>query len=167
MTRVEIKTTYGEDTLEQLRKQGLVVPTQVDIDVPSLPVDISELADEDLMGLFTRYTAFWNFLSAQLACAIIDERASEKAFDAAESLAMLRAHGGKAAKDTVTLLKAQVAADPEVSKLSKDYEGQYAYRKLVEMMVNNAERDANLLSRELTRRTSGSATKLRGSRMFA
>jgi hypothetical protein len=167
MAELELVTTHGTIALEQLKKQGIEIPSTVNISIPKLPADISELADEDLMILFSQYTAFWNFLSAQMACAIIDERTNEKDYSSTESLAMLRAHGGKSSKDTVTLLKAQVAADPAVKSASDKYEASYNYRKLVEMMVNNAERDTNLISRELTRRTSGSATKMRGSRMFA
>jgi hypothetical protein len=43
--------------------------------------------------------------------------------------------------------------DETVQDLAMDYEEKYAYRKLVEMMLANYERDIALVSRELTRRS--------------
>jgi hypothetical protein len=55
--------------------------------------------------------------------------------------------------ERITLVKAQIAVDQDVLDLSQDYEDKYAYRKLVEMMLGNYERDIALVSRELTRRS--------------
>jgi hypothetical protein len=61
---------------------------------------------------------------------------------------------GAAAKgDRITLVKAQIAIDQDVRDLELDYEEKYAYRKLVEMMLSNYERDIALVSREMTRRS--------------
>ena len=56
--------------------------------------------------------------------------------------------------DRVTYARAQVAADPRIVALKDVVEEAYAYRKLVESLAANVERDASLVSRELTRRTS-------------
>jgi len=150
------------DTIKSLEAQGLHFPTSSDIDTPALPSDLSDLSDEQLMELFVHFTSYWNFLSAQLAVAIIDERAAERELNWEENVALLKANGAKGSKDTVTLLKVQVAMEPEVMRQTHAHEGKYAYRKLVEVMANNAERDTNLISRELTRRTSGGAARSRG-----
>jgi hypothetical protein len=55
--------------------------------------------------------------------------------------------------DRITLVKAQVSVDDTVLALAQTAEEKYAYRKLVEMMLNNHERDLQLVSREITRRT--------------
>jgi hypothetical protein len=57
---------------------------------------------------------------------------------------------------TVSLAKAQIATDPEIIKLGDIHEERYAYRKILEMMVSNQERDITLVSREITRRTNES-----------
>jgi hypothetical protein len=55
--------------------------------------------------------------------------------------------------ERITLVKAEIAVDETVQDLAMDYEEKYAYRKLVEMMLANYERDIALVSRELTRRS--------------
>jgi hypothetical protein len=55
--------------------------------------------------------------------------------------------------ERITIVKAQISVDPTIVSLSQDYENKYAYRKMVEMLLNNHERDLSLVSREITRRT--------------
>jgi hypothetical protein len=62
--------------------------------------------------------------------------------------------GNAARGERVTLVKAQVSVDDNVVALSQRYEEKYAYRKLMEMLLNNHERDLTLVSREITRRGS-------------
>jgi hypothetical protein len=164
MADMQIQTGEGEGTLEVLRSQGLQVRTTMKMETPELPSDITEIGDEDLMVLFSKLTAYSNFLATQMACAMIDERDSERELDLEESIAFLQAYGGKASKDTMTLIKAQVAVTPKVIRLKETYSARYNYRKLIEVMVNNVERDTALVSRELTRRTSG--LRARSDRMF-
>jgi rRNA processing protein Krr1/Pno1 len=62
---------------------------------------------------------------------------------------------GSAVKgERITLVKAQISLDPTLVELSGKYEEAYAYRKLVEMLLSNHERDLSLVSREITRRAS-------------
>ena len=62
--------------------------------------------------------------------------------------------GAAARGERITLVKAQISIDPKIQELSQAYEEKYAYRKLVEMILNNHERDLSLVSREITRRGS-------------
>ena len=55
--------------------------------------------------------------------------------------------------ERVTTVKAQISIDDKVVALSQDYEDKYAYRKMLEMLFNNHERDISLISREITRRS--------------
>lgn len=166
MPNISVSTTAAMMAIGELDKQGLAIPMKLNSDVPQLPPDISDLSDSSLMLLFSELTAYTNFLSAQLALAIIDERTNEAAKSDIENVALLRAHSGKSSKDTITMLKVQVAAEEDVSAAESKYLTSYNYRKLVEVLVNNAERDTILVSRELTRRTSGYSAKTRGDRMF-
>jgi hypothetical protein len=61
-------------------------------------------------------------------------------------------------KMTVSAIKAKVMADPNVSKLAQAHTEANAYRKGMEMMHANVERDCSFISRDLTRRTSSSFT---------
>lgn len=157
-----------EDTskyvLDQMDAQGLSIPREADLPNPELPADITDISDEDLMILYTQFSSYSDFVNTQLSCAIVDEKALERRVDYEESMAMLRAQSNSA-KVTVTVLKAQVDADPALISLRQDHLNKYSYRKLLETLANNCERNSAVCSRELTRRTSGDNFKTR-SRKF-
>lgn len=73
---------------------------------------------------------------------------------------MLKEWTGKSG-DRVTLQKARAASDPEIVEARQQFDEAYAYRKLVESIANSMERNAQMLSRELTRRTSFDRTPRR------
>ena len=58
--------------------------------------------------------------------------------------------------ERITTVKAEIAIDENIVQLSNQYEEKYAYRKLVEMLLHNHERDLSLVSREITRRSNDS-----------
>jgi hypothetical protein len=154
---------HASEALEELQSQGLVITREVDLDTPKLPEDITELDDEDLMRLFTKLIAYIDFLSTQAALAQIDERESERCLNQVE--AEVTANLPVAKGDKVSVIKAQAAADPSVVEAAELYSSAYSYRKIIESMLDNYERDAMLVSRELTRRTAGDTYKSR-SRKF-
>lgn len=154
MADMEITTSYGLATLQSLENQGLRLNTSMKMETPKLPTDLTEIDDETLMELFAKLTAYNNFLATQLACAFIDERNAEKDLEQEESISFLKHYNGKATKDTMSLIKAKVAVEPVVKQLKEVHLGRYNYRKLVEVMVDNVQRDTALVSRELTRRNS-------------
>ena len=154
MAKIELRISEnGNKALQTLRMQGLPVAMEVDIEVPTLPHDVTELGDEELMLLYSKFTQYYDLLCTQVACAQIDERDAEKRIAMEEAKAMLATPSTKA--ERVAILKAQATVDPEIVKLTEAHMALYNYRKLVEMMAGNAERDTQLLSRELTRRTAG------------
>ena len=114
--------------------------------------------------MFGELTAYANFLTAQYACAVIDEKNAEQMLDFEESKHYIASYEANK-KDTVTIMKARMATDPNIIHLREASAAKYAYKKLIEVMVNNVERNTQLVSRELTRRTSSGALS-RGSRMF-
>lgn len=137
-----------------LKGQGFRLATEpLTSKIPRLPRDITALGDEELMQKFSEFTSWVDYLSVQVSCAQVDERAAQKALDLAEATAMISGwEGGRDAR--VALAKAKLATDPKVISLSEALDDAHSYRKLIETMANNLERDAALLSRELTRRTS-------------
>lgn len=136
---------------DELLTQGLSLHPQPDTEIPVLPPDLTAIDDEDLMILYSLLTAWSDFVSAQVSCAQVDERAAEKKLAHSENLLMI-ASGDRG--DRVTYARAQVAAEPTIVALKEEIETLHAYRKLVETLSLNIERDASLVSRELTRRTS-------------
>jgi len=120
---------------------------------PKMPKDISLLDSDELSSLFTQLTAWSNFVAGQLAAAQVDEHVLNKKKDSLEAKLFLDKDNSKVKGERVTLIKAQVAADPRVEDLENQLTHAYAYRKMVEVVANNFERDVALVSREITRRT--------------
>ena len=120
---------------------------------PVMPKDISILDSEELSELFTKLTAWSNYIAGQLAAAQVDEKFIEKKLDSLETQLFLAKDNSKVKGERVTLIKAQVAADPMIVSLEESQMKAYAYRKMLEVVAGNFERDVSLVSREITRRT--------------
>jgi hypothetical protein len=107
-----------------------------------------------LRELFTKLTAWSNYVAGQLAASQDDERYIEKQKDMLEAKLFLSKDNSKVKGERVTLIKAQVNSDPRIVELEEEFLNAYAYRKMLEVVSNNFERDVALVSREITRRTS-------------
>lgn len=83
-----------------------------------------------------------------------------KSYDEEKANRVVGARGG-VTEIRQTVLKAQRDLDPLVQELKQDIANRYAYRKLVGVLFTNVERDAALVSRELTRRTGSYEAKPR------
>jgi type IV secretory pathway protease TraF len=84
----------------------------------------------------------------------LDERSAQKSLDYNENIMLVKRMGAQVKGERVTTVKAQIAVDDKIVDLANVYEEKYAYRKLVEMLKENHERDLQLVSREITRRSS-------------
>lgn len=124
-----------------------------EFDYVDLPTDITTLSSEQLGEKFTQLTAWADYAASELAHAHIAERDAHRALAYKENSLLVAKMGAATKGDRVTLIKAQIAIDPEVVELSNSYEEKYAFRKLVEMTLGNYERDLSLVSREVTRRS--------------
>lgn len=140
----------------QLNGSGFALPPSPEDAIPTLPGDITDLDAEGLMDLFTRLTAWSDYLSAQVAIAQIDEREAQRRVDVAEARATSSNWTGGSG-DRVAVMKAKAAADPDVLDAYELLDERHAYRKLAEVLATNLDRDIVLVSRELTRRTAGSS----------
>ena len=138
------------DTMEA---QGFILWDRPELEVPHLPADLTSLGDEALMDLWSVLVAWSDYTNGQLSAAQVDERSAERRIKYLESQLMVLK--GASSKSSVTLLKAEIAVDPKIQKLEDELDVLYAYRKMVESIAQNLERDSSLISRELTRRTSG------------
>lgn len=133
--------------------QSLWGAKRPDFDSVELPSDITLLSSEELGEKFTQLTAWADYAASQLAHAQIAEREAQRHLSNKQDMLLVQKMGASAKGERVTLIKAQINIDPEVQELSQTYEEKYAYRKLVEMTFNNYERDLQLISREVTRRS--------------
>jgi hypothetical protein len=146
--------------VEALNELGFALTPKPEYDIPSLPRDITELDDEGLMDLFVQYTQWNDHLAGAFAIAVVNEREADSSLKNAEAVALLNNWTG-AKGDRVTLVKAQIQASEAIQELIYDYDTKYAFRKLIETRTQNIERDANVVSRELTRRTSDGGLRSR------
>jgi type IV secretory pathway protease TraF len=139
--------------LEKFSGWGLTFSKPSDEQVV-LPSDITDVSSEELGGLFTRLTAWTDYITSQLVMAQLDERSAQKSLDYNENIMLVKRMGAQVKGERVTTVKAQIAVDDKIVDLANVYEEKYAYRKLVEMLKENHERDLQLVSREITRRSS-------------
>jgi hypothetical protein len=140
------------DGIEKFNSWGIKF-TKPDVAAPVLPADITSLGSEDLGELFTHLTAWTDYLNSQVTFAQLDERRVLKEKDRLENMLMLKRMGSQAKGERVTAIKVEIANNQDLLDLDIEYEEKYAYRKLLEMMLTNHERDLALVSREITRRT--------------
>jgi hypothetical protein len=141
--------------IDVLMKKGLDLP-KPKYDQVILPPDITELSSEQLAEMFTILTGWADYFASQLVQAQLKEREAQRALEIAESRMLITKMGSVEKGSRVTLVKAQISVDPEILQLGDVHEERYAYRKILEMMVDNQERDITLVSREITRRTNES-----------
>ena len=138
--------------LTPIMQGGLELPKPV-YEQAVLPPDITELSSEQLAEMFTVLTGWADYMSSQLVQAQLAERDALRKSEFAESKALVKLTTGSPKGTTVSLIKAQIDIDPDIQDLRDKYEEKYAYRKILEMMLNNQERDITLVSREISRRS--------------
>jgi len=140
--------------LDLITQQGLDLP-KPKYDQVTLPPDITDLSSEQLAEMFTILTGWADYMASQLVQAQLSERATERDLDLMTNRLLVEKMGSAAKGDRITLVKAQISVDERVLDLAEKHEKRYAYRKILEMMLNNQERDITLVSREITRRSNG------------
>jgi hypothetical protein len=119
----------------------------------TLPADITALSSENIGELFTKLTSWTDYIASQFTVAQLEERAALKKKEYVENTMLIKRMGAQVKGERITAVKAEISIHPDVVSLDDDYEEKYAYRKLVEMLLNNHERDLALVSREITRRS--------------
>jgi hypothetical protein len=143
----------SQKAVDELTKQGFFHAVKQD-EFPTMPKELTDLDGEELSHLFSSLTAWSNYIATQLSAAQIDERNAEKLLENVSARLMVTRMGQKTNGDRVTAIKAEVSIDPKVLGCAEKVEETYAYRKMVEVMFYNLERDTALVSREITRRSS-------------
>lgn len=138
-----------------LERQGLTLPTKprykgVD-GPPKLPLRLAELDDPELMRLFVALTRWTDYIGGQVALAEIDVREIEAVLTQAEATVLISNWTG-AKEDRVAIARAERDVDETVVDFRTKLDVAVAYKKLMGTVYDSAERDAAVVSRELTRR---------------
>ena len=146
------QSPIGEQTVDTLEKQGFKLPPAPDVeDQPALPEDLSDLDDRMLMDEFSLFTAWADYANAQVGLATIAEREAERELEYKTGLFW----SDQPRTKSVTMIKAEAAQEPQVVTDQDRFDRAQAYRRMVSVVAERYERDAMVLSRELTRRTQG------------
>jgi arginine utilization protein RocB len=143
----------SQEAVTTLESQGFF-HAQKQSEFPEMPKELTDLDGEELSQLFSKLTAWSNYIATQLSAAQVDERSAEKTLENASARIMVTRMGQKTTGERITAIKAEVSIDPKILGLADLVEKAYAYRKMVEVMFYNLERDTALVSREITRRSS-------------
>jgi hypothetical protein len=134
------------------RELGIGEPEQPEFGLPKLEPDLDDLTDKQLMTLFVQLTRWSDFFQNQLAVEDIRERFADAEVRKLEGLYMT-ANKPERVSEAVTWVRAQMELDPAVQSARDVLKVIYARRKLKQMLFESSERDAAVVSRELTRRT--------------
>ena len=140
------------------RDLGIEEPSNPEFGLPKLEPDIDDLTDKQLMNLYVQLTRWTDYFQNQLAIEEIYEHHAEAEIKKLEGLYLTR-NRPERASEAVTWVRAQMESDPDIRSARDALKLFYARRKLKQMLFEAAERDASVVSRELTRRTD---TKNRG-----
>jgi hypothetical protein len=130
-----------------------LLPDRPETERLTLPADISSVSSDKLAELFTQLTAWADYIAAQLAFAQEDEASAERRAKYIFDKLLVEKMGNRATGDRITLVRAQVNIEPDVQEAAQLHADKTAYRKLVQMLLENHERDIALVSREITRRS--------------
>lgn len=138
----------------ELEKKGYVLPHRPIVDLPRVPPHPSDLRDSELMDLFSALVRWSDHIAGVLGMCEIDERVCESIYDMAYA-EILATNAPKTRSDgSVTIAKALTSQHHQVVEAEDAKDMAYARRKVMQIMATNLERDTQLVSRELTRRTS-------------
>jgi hypothetical protein len=134
------------------RDLGIDEPKAPEYQPPTLEPDIDDITDKQLMDLLVKFTRWTDYFQNQLAIEEIFEHHAEMEVRRLEGLFLTR-HRPEKASEAVTWVRAQMETDPDIQTARDDLKVYYARRKLKGMLFESSERDAAVVSRELTRRT--------------
>lgn len=130
------------------------LPERPGSDMPTLPLELDDLTDASLMSVYSETVAWVNYAKAELAKAEILEEGALSALRQTEAEALLAQWDSVNKGDRVTMAKARRDIDPLVVEHHQRHLQSRAYRKMVNTVFDRGERNAHVLSRELSRRIS-------------
>lgn len=115
------------------------------------------------MTLFAKAVGWQNFAATMAVEMEVREADAEHTLATEEARVMINSWTG-AKEDRVTIAKANRDRDPQVLSATSDLGRVKAQRKRAQTVRDNAERIANLVSRELTRRVGRDPVERRNAR---
>ena len=144
----DLQMGHGSTTaVTHLDRQGISLSQWAEKpfeDPPDLPRDVTSVSDREIMGLLQKLTDWRKFLGVQVALAVVEERYADRIVTQIEALSGYDFRKVDA--------KERAWNDADYVEARRDQENAYAYRKLIEALYENVDRDGFIVSREITRR---------------
>jgi hypothetical protein len=129
-------------------------------DAPSLPADITDLMEEQVMDLYSKYVAYLEFISLQLWCAEVDRAEADKNLSFIKSQKRLAL---KKAGTSVSMIDAEIDVDPDYKEKLDALQELSNYRGLIHIISERLSKDISLINREITRRVNINKATVRSS----
>lgn len=165
---VDLTWEAAKETIQakaELERAGLEFAPRPDGESPVLPPDPTALDDSQLMVAFTNFMGWVDYSATLLGLAEVDERCADSLREKRRDLLLLRLMPSSEAlrkrEDTMTRVKAEVDTHAEMVELEQAHAEAFARKKLSNTIYERYDRDAFVLSREITRRGGGQDPKLR------
>jgi hypothetical protein len=132
-----------------VRSQGFPLAREPGFDIPSLPADITDTLDPDLMILFDKVRAWIDYVEVSHVAAQIDYEQSKLELDRIQATEQIK----HKAEKSVSTAKAMAYENQEFTDKQYEVNLNYGRAKMIETVYNSLDRKRFIISRELTRRT--------------
>jgi hypothetical protein len=164
---VDLTARLTEQSLKakaELQKRGVKLPPKPRDEMPRLrikgPQRLSDLDDSELMTELVRFTRWQDYISGEYTLAEIDETVLTDAIEVAKALHLSREWRGPS-DSRVRIAQANATIDNQVRDLTNQFLAAKARRKALGVVLESLDRDARVVSREITLRDGRRSTDRR------
>ena len=150
MSPIELRAAVASSkAIADLKEQGLVVNEGYGYDAPSLPSDITDMIEENVMDLYSKYVAYLEFISLQRWCAEVDKVEAEKNLSLIKAKKKLEL---KSSGKALAMIDAEIEVDPDYQEKVNTLQELTNYHGLINIISERLSKDISLINREITRR---------------
>lgn len=152
ITKMELRLNKtSKATIDLAAEQGLKVVYSFEYDAPTLPKDITDITEEQLMDLYSKYVSYLDFINTQAWCAKVDAADAEKevSLEKARKKIMMKEAG-----QAVAMIDAHVEIDDRYVSLQQVHADLVNYHALVQLLSEKTLKDISFINREISRRIS-------------
>lgn len=150
MSPIELRAAVASSkAIADLKEQGLVVNEGYGYNAPSLPSDITDMVEEHVMDLYSKYVAYLEFISLQRWCAEVDKVEAEKNLSLIKAKKKLEL---KSSGKALAMIDAEIEVDPDYQEKANTLQELTNYHGLINIISERLSKDISLINREITRR---------------
>lgn len=150
MSPIELRAAVASSkAIADLKEQGLVVNEGYGYNAPSLPSDITDMVEEHVMDLYSKYVAYLEFISLQRWCAEVDKVEAEKNLSLIKAKKKLEL---KSSGKALAMIDAEIEVDLDYQEKANTLQELTNYHGLINIISERLSKDISLINREITRR---------------